>query len=116
MAVAMMVTTLAALAMLTLGLMGLLGRLPRNHFAGVRTRATLASDEAWHEAHRVGSAPLIFAAVASLMAGLAFLPIVTADKVGDGLALGIIVLQGVLVVGGALASGILANRAVRQRV
>ncbi|MGH2610880.1 MAG: SdpI family protein [Tepidiformaceae bacterium] len=111
MAVAMLVATLASLTLLTVGLMGLLGRLPRNHFAGIRTRATLASDEAWQEAHRIGSAPVIFAAVAALAIGLALLPFVLAGAVGDRLALAILIVQVVLLAGGAVASGIVAQRA-----
>jgi uncharacterized membrane protein len=111
MAVAIMIMTLASLVLLTIGLMGLLGRLPRNHFAGVRTRATLASEEAWREAHRAGSAPLIFAAVAALAMGLALLPFVIAGEVGDGLAIGIVIAQVVLLAGGAVAGGVMAQRA-----
>jgi uncharacterized membrane protein len=116
MAVALLITTLASFALLLIGLMGLLGRLPPNHFAGVRTSATTASDEAWYEAHRVGSAPMIFAAVAALAGGLAVLPFVLADKVSDGVTVAVVVVQAALVVVGALASGIVANRSARQRV
>jgi uncharacterized membrane protein len=115
MAVALMLTTLGAVTLLTVGLMGLLGRLPRNHFAGIRTRATLASDEAWAEAHRAGSAPMIFAAVAALAMGLAVLPFVLAGEVGDGLALAVLTVQGVLLVGGAIASGAVAQPTARQK-
>ncbi len=116
MAVALMLTTLASIALVTVGLMALLGRLPRNHFAGIRTNATMASDDAWAEAHRAGGAPLIFAAVAALAMGLAFLPFVVAGEVGDGLAVGIVVAQVVLLAGGAVAAWVLAERAARQRV
>lgn len=114
MAIALLVTTLGSLAALLLGLMGLLGRLPRNHFAGVRTSATLAGDAAWREGHRVGSAPLIFAAVAALMMGLAILPFVLADEVGSGLALGVVAVQAVLLVGGATLYGFVADRGARR--
>ncbi|MEX0784922.1 MAG: SdpI family protein [Dehalococcoidia bacterium] len=110
MAIVFLITTLASLAVLMLGLMGLLGRLPRNHFAGIRTSATLASDRAWEDAHRVGSAPMIFAAVAALMVGLALLPFVLADKIGDEFAVVIVVVQAALIVGGVLASAVLAHR------
>jgi hypothetical protein len=116
MAIVLLVTTLASLVLLLVGLMGLLGRLPRNHFAGIRTSATLASDEAWYEGQRVGSAPMIFAAVAAMAMGLAVLPFVLADEVGDGVVAGIVIAQGVLVLTGAVAAGFVGNRAARQRV
>src|SRR4051794_2175573 len=50
------------------------GRLPRNHMAGIRTRATLRSDEAWSVAHTTakgwlwaGSAAFASAAVPALL-------------------------------------------------
>lgn len=35
------------------------GRIGRNQIAGVRTTATLASDEAWHAAHRAARRPTL---------------------------------------------------------
>ena len=116
MALAMMVATLASIAELTVGLMGLLGRLPRNHFAGIRTKSTLASDEAWQEAHRAASAPMIFAAVAALAMGLALLPFVVAGRVGDGLAIGVVIIQAAMLIAGAAAGVVLGQQAARQQV
>ena len=45
----------------------------------------------------MGSAPMIFAAVAAMAMGLAVLPFVLADEVGDGVVAGIVIAQGVLV-------------------
>ena len=47
---------------------GMTGRLTRNWFVGIRTRATLASDEAWRAGHRAGG-PWIIGAGASLFVG-----------------------------------------------
>jgi len=41
-----------ALTASTLGRMGAEGRLPRNNSVGLKTRHTMASDEAWLAAHR----------------------------------------------------------------
>jgi uncharacterized membrane protein len=114
MGIALLLTTLASLTALVVGLMGLLGRLPRNHFAGVRTSATLASDPAWREAHRIGSAPLIFGAVAALMAGLAFLPFVLAGEVATGAIAAVLLAQAALLGGGAVVSWLMADRAARH--
>ena len=113
MGVVLVITTLASLSAMVVGLMGLLGRLPRNHFAGVRTAATLASDEAWAEAHRVGSAPMIFGAVAAVMAGLAFTPFVLAGEIGTGVAATTAVAQALLLGTGAVVSWVMADRAAR---
>ncbi len=113
MGIVLVVTTLASLTVLTVGLMGLLGRLPRNHLAGVRTPATLASDEAWMDAHRIGSAPLVFCAVAAVMAGRAFIPFVLAGAGGTGVATTVAVVQAVLLGGGAVASWVMADRAAK---
>jgi len=48
------------------------GRLRRNMVAGIRTRATLASDEAWIAAHRRAEGPSRAAGVVAIVTGLAF--------------------------------------------
>jgi hypothetical protein len=58
---------LAAVALLTLAALGGRGRLPRNRWAGVRTRRTLASDEAFGLANRVAAAPLGAAGAVALV-------------------------------------------------
>ncbi|MGH8430073.1 MAG: SdpI family protein [Solimonas sp.] len=113
MAILFLLTTLASVSLLAIGVMALLGRLPRNHFAGIRTHRTLASDEAWYHAHRVGSAPTIFGSVAALAIGLALLPFVIAGEIGDGLATTILIGQVVLLGGGATLSWLVADRAAQ---
>jgi hypothetical protein len=64
---------LAAVALLTVAVLGARGRLRRNPVAGVRTRRTLASDEAFALANRVAAAPLGAAGVVALLGGAAVL-------------------------------------------
>jgi hypothetical protein len=64
---------LAAVALLTVAVLGARGRLRRNPVAGVRTRQTLASDEAFALANRVAAAPLGAAGVVALLGGAAVL-------------------------------------------
>ncbi|WP_127784511.1 SdpI family protein [Rhodococcus sp. X156] len=52
----------AALALAAVALAGLLQRLPRNRWAGVRTPASLASDDAFRVANKVAAAPMLAAA------------------------------------------------------
>jgi SdpI/YfhL protein family len=60
---------LAAAALLAVAVLGARGRLPRNPWAGVRTRRTLASDEAFVLANRVAAAPLGAAGAVALVGG-----------------------------------------------
>jgi hypothetical protein len=61
---------LAAAALLVVAVLGARGRLHRNPWAGVRTRRTLASDEAFTLANRVAAAPLGAAGAVALLGGL----------------------------------------------
>ena len=62
---------LAAAVLLTVAVLGTRGRLRRNPWAGVRTRRTLESDEAFTLANRVAAAPLGAAGIVALLGGLA---------------------------------------------
>lgn len=66
-----LVIALAGLAIAAIGLLGWVGRLSRNRWNGIRTRATMASDVAWDAAHRIGGPFLIAGGVAWLGAGAA---------------------------------------------
>ena len=60
---------LAAAVLLAVAVLGARGRLRRNPWAGVRTRRTLASDEAFTLANRVAAAPLGAAGAVALLGG-----------------------------------------------
>lgn len=104
MAVALVVVTLGALVTTVLGLAGLIERLPRNHFAGIRTPYTMQSDEHWRVTHREGAPLMIFGSVAAFAAGLAFTPFAIAGKLSDGLALATVIAMAVVLLAGVLAS------------
>ena len=61
---------LAAAVLLTIAVLGARGRLRRNPWAGVRTRRTMASDEAFAVANRVAAAPLGAAGIVALLGGV----------------------------------------------
>ena len=61
---------LAAAVLLTVAVLGTRGRLRRNPWAGVRTRRTLESDEAFTLANRVAAAPLGAAGIVALLGGI----------------------------------------------
>jgi len=64
---------LAAVALLVVAVLGARGRLRRNPWTGVRTRASLASDEAFTLANRVAAAPLAAAGAVAGLGGVAVL-------------------------------------------
>ncbi len=64
---------LAAVVLLTVAVLGARGGLRRNPWVGVRTRRTLASDEAFALANKVAAAPIGGAGVVALLGGGAVL-------------------------------------------
>ena len=80
------IVTLGGMLLVVFGWMGLVGRLPRNGLAGIRTPYTMRSDENWYATHRAAAPLLIFGGVAIFMAGLAFFPFTIAGKISTGLA------------------------------
>jgi uncharacterized membrane protein len=93
----------AGVVMAYVGWLGWHGRLPRNRFAGVRTGATLRSDEAFRVGNRVAGPPTVVAGVVAVLTGLAVvvraggesaIPVVL--LVGWGIALGLVTIGGVL--------------------
>ncbi|MGH3432197.1 MAG: SdpI family protein [Thermocrispum sp.] len=84
------------------GLLGWRGKLSRDNAAGVRTAATLRSDEAFAIGNRVAGLPTMAAGVVGVVAGLAALAM--PDDIGAVLAavIGILGLLGLVAAGGVL--------------
>jgi hypothetical protein len=59
------------------------GRIKRNRFVGIRTRATRASEDAWRTAHQIAKEPTIRGSRAILLSGV----VLPAPRVGVVLAL-----------------------------
>ncbi len=100
------VLLLGGSALLVVGWRGLRGRLPRNRYAGVRTPATLCSDEAFELGNRVAAPAILAAGGVSAVSGVVLpgLPSLTSVVVVAVLGLiGVVVLTGV--------GGVLGNRA-----
>lgn len=69
-----LVPLVGGVALLVVGALGLTGRLPRNRYAGVRTAATLRSEEAFRLGNKVAGLPTIAAgAIGVLGAGAGWL-------------------------------------------
>ncbi len=94
----------AGAALLTVGLLGWRGRLPRNRFAGIRTPATLRSDTAFAAANRVAAPPVLAAGAICATAGALALG-------ADGALLTVIVaVAGAGTVALLIAGGLLGHR------
>ncbi|TDQ05189.1 SdpI family protein [Labedaea rhizosphaerae] len=88
------------------GFLGLTERLPRNRFGGVRTDATMRSDETFRVANKVAGLPLLVAGLVGVLGGVAgfFMP----NAVGT-LVAAVIGLVGLLAI--ATGGGVLGHRA-----
>jgi uncharacterized membrane protein len=75
-------------AIVFLGYMGLMGKLPPNRWAGIRTPFTRSSDENWYNTHRAAAPVMIFGGVLVLAVSMAFLPFSIAGRLGDAWAVG----------------------------
>lgn len=107
--VAAVLLAVSGTALVTVAVLGARGRLARNRFVGVRTPATLRSEESFALAHRVAAAPLAAAG------GVALLGAVAALLAGTGAAGWVLVgLAAVATVVLAGVGGTLADRAAVQ--
>lgn len=97
------------------------GRLGKNRLAGIRTRATLSSDEAWEAAHQAGLRPSLVGGWISMATGivplvigvvLALFDLATAEQYM--VVWTVLILSGVAVVLVAVVLGaIIGNRAAK---
>lgn len=84
------------------------GSLPRNDLAGVRTRVTMSSDEAWRVGHRAALRPTVVAGILTVLWSLASIGLAPLRN-----PVSVLVAAAVLLVG-ALLSTPVAHRAVRR--
>ena len=64
------VVIVAGLLVTLLGWLGKIGKLPRNHFAGIRLPSTMRSDRAWAAAHRAGGNMTMLASLFMVAMGI----------------------------------------------
>lgn len=114
MPLALLVVTLGAVLITALGVLGLLGKLPPNAWAGIRTRYTRSSDEAWYRTHREAAPLLVFGGIAGSSAGVAFLPFALAGRISDGLIVAVVVGQALVIGVATVLSGLIGTRRARR--
>jgi uncharacterized membrane protein len=112
--VAFLFLLLASVALILVGWWGFQEKLPRQHWAGIRTPYSLASDEQWAAVHRYGSPYLIFGGVAALATAAAALPFAIAGSLPAGFSATVLVAIVIVVVVSALMAWILGERAARS--
>ncbi|MCP3799482.1 SdpI family protein [Allokutzneria sp. A3M-2-11 16] len=98
------VLVVAGLAVAVIGALGLLGRLPRNRFAGVRTEASMRDDDTFRAANRVAGLPFLAAGVVAAAAG--GIAMITPDALATVIimVIGVVGLFGMMMAGGAIGT------------
>ncbi|KAA9166684.1 SdpI family protein [Amycolatopsis acidicola] len=91
------------------GLLGWREKLPRDRGAGVRTDATLRSDEAFRLGNKVAGLPTIFAGVVGVLAGIAGLVMPTTAGTIIATLVGVVGIVALV-----LAGGLLGHRAAQS--
>jgi uncharacterized membrane protein len=107
MTAAIVLIVLSALVVIT-GVLGAFGKLPRNRLAGVRTAATMSSDEAFATANRIAAPAIILGGLAAMAAGVAGLFVSPAAS-NTIAAVGVLLMAALAILG-----GIRGSRAVRR--
>ena len=85
--VAFLVVLLGSGGLIVVGWLWLLERLPRQHWAGIRTHYSLANDEQWNAVHRFGAPYLVLGGAAAFAGALALLPFAIAGSLPTSFAL-----------------------------
>ncbi|HEV2071337.1 MAG TPA: SdpI family protein [Acidimicrobiales bacterium] len=94
--------SVTGLGLLWVGYLSATERLPRNGLVGMRTRATMASDDAWFAAHRAGAWSLLIAGLILFGVGVWLVFVGPSDATTTAAAMSSAVLIIVVVVIGGL--------------
>ena len=86
------------------------GRIGPNPLAGIRTRATMSSPEAWRAAHQAGLGPTRLGGGCSILAGVALV----AWRPGDGATSAVVLVSAAAVLAFVLYGAWLGQRAAKS--
>lgn len=100
---AAIVLVVAGIAVATVGVLGRIGRLPRNRLAGVRTAATLRSDEAFAVGNRAAAPATVLGGAAGIAGGVAGALLTPPDRAGC-ILVGAVAMAALAVIGGVQGS------------
>lgn len=110
--IAIVAMLLGSLVTAEVGRRAAAGTLDRNHLAGIRTPATLASDEAWRAAHEVAGGTIVAVGVLSTVLTVGVAGVALAGASDVVVAVVLLVVAAVLTIG-AVAAGVRGDRAAR---
>jgi uncharacterized membrane protein len=105
--IAGIVAIVLAVAVMAVGVLGWVGRLPRNPFVGVRTWSTMQSSRAFEIGNRVAGPATTLGGLVAIAAGV--ITFFAPDDAGGLLAAGVAVMAS-----GAVFGGILGDRAANR--
>lgn len=111
------VVMLAGGAVVTaLGWRGLQEKLPRQHWAGIRTPYSMANDEQWYAVHRYGAPYLIFGGVGAFAIALAMIPFALAGKLPNGFSTAVLLACALFMGGSALLAWMMGVRGAKAHL
>ncbi|NOJ60914.1 SdpI family protein [Arthrobacter sp. 260] len=92
------------------------GRITRNNAIGLRTRATLSSDEAWERGHKAGVLWVAVSAIGAVTAAvLGLIALFVTGFEPNEPTNAVVILSGMLaIIGPLIAAGIAADRAAKK--
>jgi uncharacterized membrane protein len=114
--VGFLVILIASAAITAVGWYGWQEKLPRQHFAGIRTKYTMANDEQWKAVHRLGAPYMIFGGVAAFAASLAMLPFALFTGLPQTFAAAVLLAIAILIAGTGLMAWQLGVRAAKAQL
>lgn len=121
MSAAVVVMVASGLLMVVVGIavvvvaeLGRIGRLRRNAFTGIRTPATMRSDETWLAAHRAGFGPTAAGGAVSVVSGIVAIVLAVAEA--DAWPAFVVVLVGAVLLAAGAIAGVVAGVAAARRI
>jgi uncharacterized membrane protein len=89
---------IAGFAITFLGYLGLVGKLPPNGYAGIRTPFTMATSENWYDTHRAAAPIMMFGGILVFAIAMAFVPFAFSGQVSGTVGLVVVIVCGILTV------------------
>lgn len=108
--------TLGAAVVTVVGWYAWLGKLPRQHIAGIRTPYTMANDEQWYATHKYGAPYLIFGGVATLAMSLAVLPFAIAGVLPEAFSIAVLLAAAMVMLIAVLCSWYFGVKAAKAHL